>query len=355
MIEIPPKFAGCAPVGPFPDSERDGLLGVTTDWRDSAGLAEDVRRYGAWMRSEAQKRIGSLYPPIVVTSSISEDRPDLKPLIGQTLTVVAWIWARTVKSPNPAFSHVDVPLASTFVLSRKEGKAAYVQPVIEGDDDSSSSLSTPPAAEEGTKSEGRGADFRCIVSDAPMSGDYIKGEGQAGRMGARLMAVVAEGKRGRVYLNPTSEMEEIARSAKPAWKPSGEVPARLSGGTCVPYGLTQWGDLFTPRQLVAMTTLTDLIAEAREKATCEARAAGRSDDSQNLEAGGTGATAYAEAISVYLAFCVDKMADTNTTLCSWQVDPPRLRATFGRALPMVWDYAGMARRYGWRVPSAFNR
>ena len=119
----------------------------------AAGLAEDVRYYGAWMREEAQKRIGHLYPPVEITAEMAKERPDLKPLVGQKLTVIAWLWARTVKSPNPAFSHVDVPLASTFILSSKEGKEAYVQPIVEGDEYRFTvKIGTPPPkAEKGTK------------------------------------------------------------------------------------------------------------------------------------------------------------------------------------------------------------
>jgi putative DNA methylase len=122
MIEIPPKFAGMPPVHP------DATNPLKT-WIGAAGLAEDVRRYGAWMRDEAHKRIGHLYPPIEITKSMVKQRPDLEQYEGEKLTVIAWLWARTVKSPNPAFSHVDVPLASTFILSSKEGKESYVEPV----------------------------------------------------------------------------------------------------------------------------------------------------------------------------------------------------------------------------------
>ena len=179
--------------------------------------------------------------------------------------MIAWLWARTVNSPNPAFAEVAVPLASTFMLSTKPGKEAYVEPVIE---DGGYRFSVkvgkpkdPAAAKAGTKLA-RGANFRCLMSGMPMDGNYIKAEGRAGRMGARLMAIVAEGDRGRVYLAPTAEHEAAARQAKPEWKPDGDVPARLTGGTCVPYGLTKWGDLFTPRQLTALTTFSDLVGEA---------------------------------------------------------------------------------------------
>ncbi len=358
MIEIPPRFAGRAPVGPRVPGDKQGKL--SEDWSGAKGLAEDVRRYGAWMRAEAEKRIGQLYPRITVTPEMvadradgagargqfglnyAEARPDLAPLLGQPLTVIAWLWARTVKSPNPAFSHVDVPLASTFVLSSKAGKESYVQPVVEGDRYRFTvKVGVPPeAAGNGTKAAGRGANFRCVLSDTPISGDYIKAEGQAGRMGAKLMAIVAEGVRGRVYLAPTAEHEAIARQAEPAWKPSGDVPARLTGGTCVPYGMKEWGDLFTPRQLVALTTFSDLVGEAIAKVKADALAAGLPDDGRGLDAGGTGATAYAQAVGVYLAMALSRLTDICNALCRWEVTKTQVRNLFGRqAIPMIWDFA----------------
>ena len=340
MIEIPPRFAGRAPVGPVPSGEKQAKL--HNDWSGAKGLAEDVRRYGAWMRSEAEKRIGHLYPQVEITVEIVKERPDLKPLLGQKLTVIAWLWARTVKSPNPAFSHVDVPLASNFILSGKAGKESYVQPVIEGNKYCFTvKVGEPPEeAKEGTKAAGRGANFRCVLSDAPISGDYIKAEGQAGRMGAKLMAIVAEGARGRVYLTPTQEHEDAARQAQPTWKPSGNVPARLTGGTCVPYGLNEWGDLFTPRQLAALTLFSDLVGEAIAKAKTDALAAGLPDDDEHLAGVGAGATAYAEAVGVYLSFAIDRLAMTGNNLVRWNSVGEKAQHSFGRqAFPMLWDFA----------------
>ncbi|SDR63349.1 putative DNA methylase [Rhizobiales bacterium GAS113] len=342
MIEIPPKFAGWVPVGPIPSDKRGERLNLPQHWPGATGLAEDVRRYGEWIRTEARKRIGHLYPPVEITAEMARERPDLKLLVGQKLTVIAWLWARTVKSPNPAFSHLDVPLASTFILSSKEGKGAYVQPAVEGNRYwfTVKVGAPPPQAKEGTKAVGRGANFRCLLSDTAISGDYIKAEGQAGRMGAKLMAIVAQGSRGRIYIAPTAEMENIAATAQPIWKPSGDVPARLTGGTCVPYGLKQWGDLFTQRQLVALTTLSDLVAKARDKIRQDAIAAGMFDDELGLEAGGASITAYSEAVSVYLALAVDKSADYSSSLVVWSPTRDQAKTTFARqALPMVWDFA----------------
>jgi putative DNA methylase len=341
MIEIPPKFAGRAPVGPAPASHNASKLAIPQAWVGAAGLAEDLRRYGAWMRSEAEKRIGHLYPAVTITSEMAKDRIDLKPLIGQRLTVIVCLWARTVKSPNPAYSHVDVPLASTFILSSKPGRQAYVQPVIEGDIYSFTvKMGTPPsAAAEGTKAKGRGADFRCLVSGAPIGGDYIKSEGQAGRIGMRLMAIVAEGPHGRLYISPTEQMWEAAESAKPTWRPSGDVPARLTGGTCVPYGLKQWGDLFTPRQLVALTTLSDLVEKAREKIRLDAIAIGMPDDGKGLESGGRGAMAYAEAVATLLGLAVSRSTNSINSLVVWSQSREQSVNLFSRqAIPMAWDF-----------------
>ncbi len=342
MIEIPPKFAGRPPVNP--DARKDKKL-IQQNWRGAQGLAEDVRYYGQWMRDEAEKRIGHLYPKVEITEAMAKERPDLKPLVGEKLTVIAWIWARTVKSPNPAFTHVDVPLASTFMLSTKAGKEAYVEPVIEGGGyQFSVRLGKPANAERakgGTKLS-RGANFRCVMSDNPIASDHIYGEANAGRMGARLMAIVAEGQRGRVYLSPLADHETIARGATPQWKPDVAMPENPRWFSPPLYGLKSYGDLFTPRQLVALTTFSDLVSEARERIRHDALAAGVPDDSKPLRDGGSGAAAYADAVSVYLSFALSRSVDRGSSICSWDSSPKMeaLRNTFGRqAIPMVWDFA----------------
>jgi putative DNA methylase len=344
MIEIPPKFAGRPPVSLLQSRQgaKNQELGLEREWPGATGLAEDVRYYGAWMREEAQKRIGHLYPPVEITAEMAKERPDLKPLVGQKLTVIVYIWARTVKSPNPAFAHVEVPLAANFFLRVDAGKEVFVQPVVKGEHYSFSiKVGTPSAdVKNGTKAEGRGSNFRCLVSDAPISGDYIKAEGEAGRLGARLMAVVAEGTRGRVYLSPTAEMEGLALSAKPTWKPTGDVPARLTGGTCVPYGLKEWGDLFTSRQLVALTTLGDLVGELQIRIQSAAVSCGMASEDVGLESGGGSARAYAEAIRVFLSFQIDQLTNHLSTICAWHVNNEQLKNTFARqSLPMTWDFA----------------
>ncbi|MCE7987215.1 MAG: DUF1156 domain-containing protein [Caldilinea sp. CFX5] len=371
MIEIPPKFAGRPPVNP---AARDGGAPggaprlIPQTWRGAQGLAADVRYYGQWMRDEAEKRIGHLYPTVAAIqeadgawrhatpSEIANPKSKI-----QNLTVIAWLWARTVKSPNPAFAHVDVPLASTFMLSTKTGKEAWVEPVIAGDryrfvvktaGRDAGAPRPPETAKDGTKLA-RGANFRCVMSGAPISGDYIKAEGVAGRMGTRLMAIVTEGERGRIYLSPTSEMEAIAQTAEPTWKPETPLPDDPRNFWTLSYGLTKFGDLFTPRQLVALTTFSDLVQEARAQVLRDAQAwerrhpdgsqleAGASSaDDRELAAGGVGITAYADAVAVYLAFSMSKLADRGSTICTWFTDRDSTRNTFARqSIPMTWDFA----------------
>lgn len=337
MIEIPPKFAGQKPVGPLPAGEKQ--QNMMEDWSGAKGLAEDVRRYGHWMREEAFKRIGHLYPKVKITQEMVAQRPDLKAYQGEELTVIAWLWARTVKSPNPAYAHVDVPLVRSFVLSSKKGKEVWVEPVIYGDSYHFEVRTgkQPAGALEGTVLR-TGA--TCIMSQTAMPFKYVREEGKAGRMGERLMAVVAEGTRGRVYLSPTEEIVRVARTAQPEWKPEHTLPVNPRDFKTPNYGLNTFGDLFTPRQLVALTTFSDLVQEAREKAIADAKAAGLADDGLGLAQGGKGATAYGEAVAVYLGFISDKVADYWSTICSWHSSGEKMRNTFGRqAIPMVWDYA----------------
>ena len=352
MIEIPPKFAGKPPVNP---EARKGKGSTDAIWKGAAGMAEDVRYYGKWMRDEAEKRIGHLYPKIEVTAEMAQERPDLKPYVGRKLTVIAWLWARTVKSPNPAFAEVDVPLASTFVLSSKKGKEAYVEPVMEGRNYwfTVKSGTPPESAKNGTKLA-RGANFQCVMSKVPIAGDYIKAEGKAGHMSAKLMAIVAEGDRGRVYLAPTPEHESIVHRAEPTWMPDVEIPPDRRSMFTPLYGLTHFKHLFTDRQLVALTTFSDLVAEARDRVQGDAVAAGMRDDGDApLRDGGTGATAYEEAVGVYLAFAVDRMANTLCTIARWTPERGQTVTAFARqAIPMTWDFpdvnpfAGAAGDYG---------
>ena len=340
MIEIPPKFSCQAPVGPLPEGEKQQRL--VEDWAGAKGLAEDVRRYGHWICEEAFKRIGYLYPKAKITQEMVARRPDLKAYQGEELTVIAWLWARTVKSPNPAYSHVEVPLVSTFVLSSKKDKGAYVEPVINGDRyHFEIRVGTPSTeAKQGTKL-GRGANFNCLFSNTPIQPKYIYEQAQAGNLNQRLMAIVAEGKSGRVYLSPESLHEDIANQARPEWKPTVLMPENPRWFSPPMYGMKSYGDLFTPRQLVSLTTFSDLVQEARDKAINDAKVAGLPDDNKGLAEGGIGATAYGDALAVYLGFSIDRGADFWSNMCVWANQPKNelVMHVFGRqAIPMSWDF-----------------
>ncbi len=341
MIEIPPKFFGRPAVNS--DARQEAKHGELRSWKGAQGLAADVRHYGNWMRDEAEKKIGSLYPKILVTDEISVQRPDLKPYVGRELTGIAWLWARTVKSPNPAFREIDVPLASTFMLSTKIGKEVYIEPVIErGGYRFVVKVGKPSDTESarlGTKLS-RGANFKCVMSGEPIDGDYIKSEGKAGRMGARLMAIVAEGDRGRVYLSSMPYQEDIVRHAIPKWKPDTPLAPDLRALWTPPYGLSTFGDLFTPRQLVALNTFADLLLEARSNAKSDAIGAGLEDDGRTLSNDGAGAEAYADAVAVYLAFAISRCADYGSSVATWRPKDNAMRSSMPKqGIQMSWDFA----------------
>ena len=342
MLEVPPKFAGRRPVGPRSDGDKQDKL--SEDWSGALGLAEDMRRYGDWMRAEAEKRIGHLYRKIEITEAVANERPDLLPLVGQKLTAIAWLWARTVKSPNPAFSQVEVPLVTTFVLSKKPGKQSFVELRVEGDSYSFHVKKgvPPPSADNGTKADGRGANFVCALSKAPIAPAYIRAQGQAGAIGQRLMAVVAEGPSGRVYLSPTADQECDATQINPAWSPELEFSPQALGFRIGNYGFKNWGQMFSRRQLAALGTLCDLVKEARERCIKDAVSSGFEDDGESLESGGRGATAYGDAVALFLGIFVSRMVNLNNAFCQWRNDPAKEHVghLFSRqAIPMVWDFA----------------
>lgn len=312
MLEIPPQFAGQPPINPEYCSEHDIEKELRKGiWKGNAkGLAEDIRYYGHWMRDQAEQHIGHLYPDVVLAN-------------GETATVIAWIWARTVKCPNPACG-CEMPLVRSFVLSTKTGNQHYINPAIDRSYsppqikyEIRSDKGKPP---EGTVSR-KGA--RCFACSSPVGLDYVRSEGKAGRIGAKLIAIVAEGERGRKYLPPNAKHEGIAATAQPGWKPETDLPGQALGFRVQNYGMTKHADLFTARQLTALSTFSKLVEAARVQLIQD----GATED-------------YAKAVATYLAFAVDKGTDYWSSLCSWAASAETMRNTFGRqAIPMVWDFA----------------
>lgn len=319
MIEIPPRFAGKAPVHP-------GIDGGLSTWERAQGLAADIEAYGKWMRSEAEARIGHLYPNAIGSA-------------GESLTPIAWIWARTVESPDPTWKG-HVPLVASWELRKRAGKPTiWVEPII----DRESQSIRYEIREGGTPALDRTVDRgggRCIATGATMPYSYIRPEFQGGRMGQHLLAVVAEGARGRSYFAATEAQISAATVAVPDRTVAGDIfdwPGRTN---VVRYGMSQWEDLFSPRQLVALTTFSDLLGEVRQRVREDALKAGLGDRGERLRDGGSDATAYADAVVTYLAFAVDKCADYWSTICSWHNSGEKMRNTFGRqAIPMTWDFA----------------
>lgn len=318
LIEIPPRFKDCAPV-----SAEAKLR--TTPWHGAEGLAEDVRRYGTWLRDEASRRVGDLYPRITAPG-------------GTEHKVIAWIWARTVKSPNPA-NPIETPLVRSFWLGKKKGQEAYIRPsVVDGrvEFEVVHDANGPVGDDDGTIGRKGG---RTVGDGTPFTLGYVREEGRAGRIGRRLMAVVAEGDRGRLFLSPTPEHEMLANARAPkdiTLGTIGHYPRDIKTQT---YGMTEWQDLYTDRQLVSLAALSDLVREAHGLVLDAALQAGW-ERGESLEKGGTGAEAYADAVAVYLGLGVSKSADMNNSLVSWKSSMNQAIHLFTRqAIPMMWDFA----------------
>ncbi len=323
MIEIPPRFEGSSPVNP--DSRRL----MNTGWKGAAGLAEDVQYYGQWMKEEAQKRIGHLYPKVKVPTDQG----------GGEATVIAWIWARTVKCPNPACG-CEMPLASSFILSSKKGNEAWAEPVTEGDHVNFHVHKGKCPKEFESYKMGRSALFKCPFCGQITTDQYIKESGVQSKIGVQLMAIVAEGDKGRIYISPNEEHSLIASVTPPEDCPTGSMPSNPRWFSPPAFGMTDYSDLFTNRQLTALTTFSDLVTEAQKKATEDAVVAGMANDFVPLADGGKGATAYGQAVGIYLGCAIDQLSRYSCSLCGWNTTNQNVAQAFGRqAIPMVWDFA----------------
>jgi len=343
MIEIPPKFSNLPPVNPSIYKSKD-LVGRR--WSLSQGLAEDVKLYGEILLNKVIKKIGDTYPKYSITTELIKQRPDLEKYSGRKLNPIAWIWVRTVLSPNPAFSNIHVPLASTFTLSNKDGKEIYIDPLVTRDEYSFAVKVGRPndavGAKNGTKLA-RGANFKCLMSNAPISGDYIKAEGKAGRFGVRLMAVVCEGDRTRVYLPPNTEHEEAAKVSKPEWLPDLVISGSTQYLGVKPYGMETFDQLFTNRQLNTLTAFSDLISETHAEILKDCAGKDFKIDLNGLEDGGTGAKAYADAVCLYLSFAIDRCCDFSNTCTRWVAGNQKVMNLFGKqAIGMTWDFSEAA-------------
>lgn len=328
MIEIPSKFKDSVPTH---TSVKERQF-----YRNSEGVAEDVRQYGEWIRERAFEKLGHFYPDVELPQKNG----------GGTGPAIAWIWARTVPSPDPAFSNAHVPLISSFVLSSKKGKEVRVEPVV----DKYSKTISYRIVQGGSKADlevaslgttaGKRQAFRCIMSGTAITYDHIREAGNAGKLGQSLIAIVTEGKVGRLFVEPTDVHIQAALSAQPESRSQVRLPNNPRDFKTPNYGLGTFGDLFTDRQTLALNELSGLVEEVRAVIETNALAAGMADDRTPLRSGGTGAFAYAEAISVYLAFGVSRLADISNAFCVWSSSANQAVHLFGRqAIPMVWSFA----------------
>jgi putative DNA methylase len=322
LLEIPYRFLDGAPV------HRGAERPAASSWAGTAGLVEDIEHYAEVARTRAEKEVGRFYPSVDTAAGAA--------------TPIAWLWARTVRCPNPA-CRADAPLVRSWTISRGRRGGTRVEPswsagdrrigyrVLSGTSDGAA------ADRPGTMGRGGG---RCLVCDTTMPLTYIREEGAAGRLGSDLLAIVAGGLGGRRYLDPTPEQIDAASVDAPVDTVGGELSRHPQYMGTPRYGLTTFSELFTPRQLLAITAFSDAARAVRADVERDALAVGFSDDPRRLEEGGSGAAAYADAVIVYLALGVDRLADYSSAVCSWHAGRDTIRNTFARqAIPMVWDYA----------------
>ena len=362
LLTIPSRFAyqpSVARLHERSEGEQQPELASPT-----AGIVEDVRRYGTRLRTELERRLGHLYPTVTITPELVKKRPDLAPYAGESLKIVSWLWARTVASPDPRYSHLHVPLVTSFDLSTRPNRRAYIEPVVhqkrptpagevrtamlpgfeywEASYEFEVRLGEPPdaaATARGTRTD-RPGQFRCLVSGATINRAYLQQEFRAGRQQQRLMAIVLQAPRHRIYLSPSAAPPHPV-AVHPPWK----LDQRMNTSTHDlvsgrGYGIERWSDLYTDRQAILLATLCDLIEPIRDEIHSHAIQAGLVDDRVSLAAGGRGALAYADAVVTYLALAIGKTADAQSMLCRWKPSMDQSIATFARqALPMVWDFS----------------
>ena len=313
LIELPPKFKNRSPVNPNADdmgmSVGKGKKKQRLPWRGTSGLADDIRYYGAWMREKAFQHIGDFYPKAKL--------PD-----GSEATVIAWLWARTIPCPNPACG-VQMPLLKTFQLSKKSNNEHWIKPVVDYEARRVSFVvqNHSTGVPEGGTVTRNGAVCIACNNAAPLS--YVREQARAGNMGEQMTAIVAEGDRRRLYVSPTDEHIQTAISAEPAWRPTGNLPDQALSFRVQRYGFTHWHQLFTKRQLLALTTFSDLIADVCQMLK---------QDSGNDE--------YAGAICPYLALAIGRTANSGSSFARWQNSGDKIAGVFARqAIPMMWDFA----------------
>lgn len=321
MIEIAPRFNGSSVINP----EDRRKFGGKEKLNGTAGLVADVKYYGKRARYKAETIVGDKYPKVVLPQSMG----------GGVAPVVAWLWTRVIKCPNPACG-CEMPLVRSFTLAKNKGRLSWVEPHYVNKKVSFEVHNMGKPVIEGTVSR-KGAVCPCCSS--PIDFPYIRNAGKAGHMTSKLMAVVAEGKRGKLYLSPTCEQEIAANVDRPEDFPDAEMAFNPRNFNTPIYGMDHFADLFTNRQLSTLVTFCDVVSDLKKEIEEDAVNSGMKDDHIPLSENGYGATAYAEAICVYLAFAIDRLADFSTSVSRWTVTNEKAMNCFSKqAIAMTWDY-----------------
>ena len=334
MIEIPPKFVNRPPVRQ--EAHKNRSL-IQKEWKGTEGLSEDIRYYGKWVRDEVEKSLGDLFPKVKISSEMLAQRPDLEGYLGKQLTVTTWLWARTVRSPNPAFSESYVPLIASYYLSKKKN-IVYLKPIIDGMEYRFKVIyGTPANSKEvlkGTKTGGSGSSFKCILSGTPIPFDYIRSEAKAGRMKQKLIAmVVSDGSR-KIYIESNVEHETAAECTSNAKTVDANLPRKALGFRIQEYGMSNWRDLYTSRQYYFLSTLVEVVKKIPQKIITDIK-----ENKWDIE-NDVNPQEYAYSVLTYIACGISQLTRYYCTICTWNSTNQNVAQAFGRqAIPMVWDFA----------------
>jgi putative DNA methylase len=289
LTEIPPQVEAQTAI------TEPALAGIP-------GFQADVRHYATWIHDRAQEELADLYP----------SAPNGDP-------VIAWWWARTVASPDPSVGGAQVPLVSSWQLSATRSNEAIVRPIVSSDrravsfEMTSGGTAPPPSKEQ------------CVITGTPITFEYLRGEGAAGRLGMRLIAGISDGPHGRSYWIADEDHLSAAERARPLDPPETELPDNL-GFRVQNYGVTRWDQLFTRRQLAMLETFARLVAAIPERVQSDGGDPDRS-----------------KWIAAVLGLCLGKLAQRSSTLVAWRTRrdaKSKAEPAFGRNdLPMTWDFA----------------
>jgi putative DNA methylase len=312
-LEIAPRWAGHAPVNP--DDRRH--IGGTQSWRGTHGLAADLRYYGKLIGGRTQEKLGHLYPKV----RLSQEHG------GGETNVIAWLWAHTVKCSNPACG-AWLPMLRSFWLARKKPLFVHAHPVLDREKKTVRFEIRDSGVPEKETTTGKGA--RCLFCGNFIGKPELRRIATEHGVGSIPVAVVAEGSRGRIYL--PSEAAVIPQVERPDVTAIDQPMTNDRRWFSPPlYGLPNFADLFTARQLTVLVSISDAVKSVCTEVVESARKAGlNADDAQD----------YGKAVTTFLGLALDRTTDFSNALARWSPTNQKVMNLFARqAIPMVWDYA----------------